>query len=116
VTTSPNTSDQPHSGSTPTSAASPCAETADWMPNQPTRLIPIASPISADPDLPNPVQRASMEVDIPSRIPMMPTKTATTSRMTAPRVSATNASQNPIPKPSVAPSRNWLSAETWPNR
>ncbi len=66
--------------------------------------------------MPNPVQRAMTEVFSPSRMPMTPTKTDTISRITAPRVIAQNACQNPIPKPSVAPRRNWDRAEIWPNR
>jgi hypothetical protein len=86
------------------------------MPNQPIRLIPMVRPISEEPALPKPVQRASIEVWSPSRTPMMPTKMATISRITAPSVSAQNAPQKLIPKPSVEPSRNWLSAEIWPKR
>ncbi len=116
VTTSPKRIDHPQAGSPPRVLASPWAETADWMPNQPMRLMPMARPMSADPPRPNPSQRATIEVDMPSREPMMPTKIETTSRMTAPNVNAQNAVQKLIPNPSVAPRRNWLRAETWPKR
>jgi hypothetical protein len=116
VTSRPNTSAQPHSGRPPMSDTRPCAETADWMPNQPMRLIPMASPMSAEPPRPKPVQRAIMDVERPSRTPMTPTRIVMSSRMTEPRVKARTAGQKLIPKPTVAPSRNCDRADTWPNR
>jgi hypothetical protein len=86
------------------------------MPNQPIRLMPMASPTIALPPWPNPVHLASSEVCMPSRRPMMPMPMATSSRMIAPNVSASTADQKSIPKPIVAPSRNWESAEIWPKR
>jgi hypothetical protein len=116
VTASPKSSDHAHNGSTPIRLTSPSAETPDWMPNQPISEIPIATPTTALPPWPNPVHRVSNEVCRPSRLPMIPTPIETSSRITAPNVNARNASQKPIPNPSVEPSRNWLSAETCPNR
>src|SRR5690349_14211073 len=49
VTARPKISDQTQTGNTPSRAASPCADTADWIPNHPMRLMPIASPISDEP-------------------------------------------------------------------
>jgi hypothetical protein len=46
----------------------------------------------------------------------MPVRMATISSITAPRVSARKADQKLMPNPSVAPSRNWESAESWPKR
>src|SRR5919107_846868 len=48
--------------------------------------------------------------------PIRLTRIATISRITAPKVRAQNAPQKLIPKPSVEPSKNWLSAEIWPKR
>lgn len=78
------------------------AGTQFWMPNQPIALTLIARPISGDPARPKPVHRASTEVDNPSRCPAMPVNIVTTSRITAPRVIASTALPNVIPKPSVA--------------
>src|SRR5882757_6629686 len=114
--TSPKTSDQAHAGSPPIRVTSPSAETPDWTPNQPIRLIPMATPITALPPWPKPVQRVSTEVWSPSRAAMMPTPMDTSSSTSAPRVNAQNAPQNVMLNPMVEPSRNWLSADTWPNR
>src|SRR3569833_1247185 len=116
VTATPNRNAQPATGSTPTSECSPSADASDWMPNQPRRLSAITSPKTDKPKRPKPVHRASSDVCRPSCCPMKPTTIETTSSTTAPMVMARNARQRFMPKPSVAPSRNWLSAESWPNR
>src|SRR5690606_12304050 len=96
VTARRNSGDHTQSGSTPIRLTRPSADTADWMPNQPISEIPIATPTTALPPWPKPVQRASTEVGRPSRQPMMPTPIETSSRITAPNVKARNASQKPI--------------------
>nr|BFE37920.1 hypothetical protein GCM10010200_101710 [Actinomadura rugatobispora] len=112
VTPSPVISAQTHSGGPPTRDRRPSANTAVWTPNHPKRLTVMTRPIRVEPYRPNPVQRASTEVDRPSRIPAIPTKTHTTSRITEPRVRAQNAPQNDSPAPKVAPSRNWVRSDS----
>jgi hypothetical protein len=108
----PNASDHAHTGSHGMIEWRPDAETPDWIPNQPMRLMPMARPMSADPAWPKPVQRDRTEVFSPSRWPMRPVKTHTTSRITAPMVIAQKASQKLMLKPSVAATTNALSAES----
>ena len=116
VTARPNSSDHAQAGSTPIRLTSPSAETPDWTRTQPLRGTAMARPTTALPPCPKPVHRVSSEVCSPSRAAMIPTPMETISRMTAPRVNAQKAVQNPMPKPSVDPSRNWLRADTWPKR
>lgn len=74
------------------STSSDWAEIADWMPNQPMRLMPMARPTSEAPTSPNPVQRARSAVLRPSFCPMKPTMHMITSRMIDPKRNARNAS------------------------
>ncbi len=117
VTMRPKMRLQAHTGRAPgMRASSDSAEIADWMPNQPIRLMPIARPTSEAPISPKPVQRASSEVFRPSRWPMKPTTHMITSRMIEPNRKARKASPKVMLYPRVAPRRNCESAETCPNR
>src|SRR5699024_7459105 len=98
VTTRPNSRHQAQIGMTPGSnESSDSAEMADWMPNQPMRLMPIANPTREAPTSPNPVHRASSAVFSPSFWPMMPTMHMITSRMIEPNRNARTALPNVIP-------------------
>ena len=116
VTASPQIRHQAHSGRDGMIDWRPAANTAVCTPNQPNRLTAMTSPMSVEPYRPNPVQRTSIEVARPSRIPAMPTKMQTTSRITEPSVIAQKAPQKESPAPSVAPRRNCVRSESEPKR
>jgi hypothetical protein len=93
-----------------------CAKKEFWTPDQPADVTAMTRPTSADPPLPNPVQRASSVVERPSRTPVIPVKMATTSRMTEPRVMARTARPKDIPLPGVAPIKTWVGVDSWAKR
>ncbi|EHM23996.1 hypothetical protein SPW_7610 [Streptomyces sp. W007] len=97
----------------PTSAETLLPKIVFWTPNQPTRLTAMTKLTSAEPLRPKPVQRVSIGVARPSRIPARPIAKITISRITAPSVKARKASPKVMPTPMVAPSVNWEIEPDW---
>lgn len=97
----------------PTSADTLLPKIVFCTPNQPTRLTAMTKLTRAEPLRPKPIQRVSIGVARPSRIPARPIAKITTSRMTAPSVKARNAFPKVMPTPMVAPSVNCEMDPDW---